>query len=118
MFEFFKDVYAEINGLDSDKIREEKRNTKNQMVKEKKIFNRTTKIIITVVGVLYLVLSFINISVIIRNGFTPMIVKYVLLSMLSIVVMIIIHFKKKEFQIASLIGIAVFIIVNFTFKNN
>lgn len=112
MFDFFKDAYAELNGLDVDKMKEERKNKR----KQSQIFSRRTKIIIVVVGVLYLVMAWMNISMILKSGFSPLILKYVLLSILDILIIITMLIKNKETKIASIVGIALFVIINFLVK--
>src|SRR5665647_2215869 len=108
MFDFFKDAYAELNGLDVDRMKEERKIKR----KQSRLFSRRIKIIIGVVGVLYLVIAWMNISMLLKSGFSPLILKYVLLSILDISIIITMLIKNKETEIASIVGIVLFVIIN------
>lgn len=109
MFDFFKDAYAEINGLDVDRMKDERKNIRKQC----QLFNRKTKIIISIVGVLYLVIASTNILMLLKNGFSPLILKYVLLSILDISIIVTMLIKNRKTEIVSIVGIVLFVIINF-----
>lgn len=115
MFDFFKDVYAEMNGLDYDIIKKEKQLKKEQKA-DGKIINTSTKIIIYVMGILYLIVGSVSISLSLRSGFNLIIFKYILLIILDIVAIILISIKNKNTQLIGLICIGLFMIINFTFS--
>ena len=62
MFDFIRDIVAEANGLDVELMRVERRKKR----KSKALISRGSKIIIFVIGVLYLIVSGVNISYEIR----------------------------------------------------
>jgi hypothetical protein len=118
MFNFLKgnmpdlllDAYAEVNNLDANKIRQEKKKLQQKTF----IFSKAGKIIVILVGILYLFLAATNIVIAINsNTFNLGFAKYILLSILTIAVIILIVLKNKKAEIASLICIIVFIIANY-----
>ena len=56
------DIYAELNGLDPDKIREEK-----SLRKKRFALSRVVKLTIRIVGIFYLIIAAINIIALFTN---------------------------------------------------
>lgn len=112
MLDFIKDMIAEANGLDSEKMKEERRN-KN---KEKHIFSKSIKVIVTIVGILYLFVAVTNISICLRqNEAFIKIGKYLFLSILDLIVMVSLLLKNKKAELTALIGIVLFVLANYIF---
>lgn len=109
MFDFFKDMYAEFNGLDTKKIREEKLAKK----KEKLVLSRTAKIIIRVIGVFYLFIAALSIFAIIKNGYNVIIFKYIIMGLLDIIILIMTFIRSKQAEIAVIFGAVFFIAINY-----
>lgn len=114
MFDFFKrgfDIYAEINGFDTEKMKEE-RLLKSK--KEKRLLSKPVRVIIFIVGIMYLLLSISNISLALEGGGNLfVIVKHTALCLLVFVVLVSLFFKGKKAEIFSICGVAVFILANY-----
>lgn len=113
MFDFFKDAYVELSGLDREKVEEERKAKK----KNDGLFKRSTRSIITVVGLLYLVIAGLNIYNIILAGIEFRIVKYFLLSIIDLFVLVTMQIKKKEMDRLALIGLIIFMGCSFLLTN-
>ncbi len=114
MLDFFKDMYAEINGLDLEVIKKERR---VKQEKYDKIMQRAGKVVIVIVGVLYLVLAGTNISIMIDTGFDISIIKYIILSLIDIATLTTFFIKNKSANIARVILMSLFIFLNFALIN-
>lgn len=108
-----KDIYFEANGFDMDKIREEK---KIKIEKEKKdiiIFNMKTKKILVGVGLLFLIVSIGSLLISHHQSNIAGIIKNIFLIVINITSMICIVIKKKNTEMASIIGMVIIIISTF-----
>lgn len=113
MFDFFKDAYAELNGLDMDKVREEKK--KNR--KKEGLFSKPVRRVITVVGILYLILAGLNIYNIVLAGFEFRIIKYFYLIIIDLFVLVTIQIRNKDAEKFALIGLLLFMGSSFLLTN-
>ncbi len=107
MFDFFKDTFAEMNGFDVTKMKEERKEI--DKAKNKKI----TTIIIYAIGILYFILAVFNVIYILKTQFSYAIFKYILLSLVDVAALILFPRKKNEYQIAAWTLIAIFVVANF-----
>ena len=113
MFDFMKDLYFEMNDYDMDMIREEK---KRKIEKEKAdtiIFKKKTKIIFLVVGILLLVTSVATLIISVKQMNIGSIIKNSILIVLDISTIICMMIKKKQTEVASLVGMALIAIITF-----
>ena len=113
MFDFMKDLYFEVNDYDMDMIREEK---KRKIEKEKAdtiIFKKKTKIIFLVVGILLLVTSVATLIISVKQMNIGGIIKNSILIVLDISTIICMMIKKKQTEVASLVGMALIAIITF-----
>lgn len=113
MFDFFKDVYLETQGIDSDKarkIREERQEIKKL---DRYIFSKKMKISISFLAIIYLILVFITFKFGVTNLSLMNIIKYIILSLTSLSVIVLFLFKSKKTEIIALGLIIIFIIGNY-----
>lgn len=115
MFDFFKDVYYEIKGIDSSIVREEQKKKQLEAKKDRFIFSKSAKVLVFIFGILYLVMSMINIAVMIESGEPSAIhiVRVVLLSLCDIACLICLAINEKKTEIAALILMFVFVIAQY-----
>ena len=112
MFDFIRDIVAEANGLDVELMRVERRKKR----KSKALISRGSKIIIFVIGMLYLIVSGVNISYEIRMGIADYFtLRYVVLSVIDVMVLVFMFCKKKWIQVIAVVGILLFVILNYFF---
>ena len=111
MFDFFRDVYAELNGLDPDKIREEK-----SLLKKRFALSRVVKLTIRTVGIFYLIIVAINIIALFANGISLTIFKYIAAVIIDVIVLVFTFNKSKYSEMIIIIGVVLFIGINFFVK--
>lgn len=115
MFDFFKEAYLESKGLDVEKIKAEKISGREMKKKDKFIFSGNTKIIVYIFGIIYLLITGLNIFLVKESveinayGF----VHYVFLPICDIAALISLAIKNKRAEIVALILILAFIIVQY-----
>lgn len=110
MFDFFKDVYYEMNGFDMDKVKEEKRLKRE--AQENLIFDTKMKIIVGVIGGIMLLcyIATLLFGAVSKNVF--LVIKSVILILLTIGTIICVIINNKKVQLAGIVGIV--IVVSFT----
>jgi len=108
VLDFFRDIYAEMNGLDPQKMREEKLSRKKNLT-----MSRAVKTTIRIVGILYLLIASVNIISMVTNGFNLAIFKYIIAVIIDVVVLIFTFFESKQSKIIVAAGVVVFIGINF-----
>ena len=100
MFDFFRDMYAELNGLDPDKIREKK-----SLRKKRFALSRVVKLTIRIVGIFYLIIAAINIIALFTNGISLTIFKYIAAVIIDVIVLVFTFNKSKYSEIIIIIGV-------------
>lgn len=114
MFEWIRYTVQAAGGIDVDKAAKEKREKKEEKKLKRYIYSTAVKILTIVLGVLYLLISVVSIISIIENGSDLLyMAKYILLSIIDIVVLISLIFGKKKGEIVSIIGSCLFAIILF-----
>lgn len=115
MFDFFRDIYFELNGIDSveaEKIRKEKIEKKRE---KKNIFSRSMKVVIFILGILYLVMAGFNIITMKENnGLNAyLVIRFVFLILCDVAGLICLALGKKKSEIAALILIVIFMLTQY-----
>lgn len=115
MFDFFKDIYYELNGIDSNSIQEERRKKREEKRKERFIFSKSAKVIVFIFGILYLIVGIINMTIMKENAAwnVVQIIRLMLLSICDIACLVCLSIGKKKTEIIALILIFVFIVVQY-----
>lgn len=113
MFDFMKDIYLEMNGLDVAKAREERKVKLEKEKSETVIFNKKTKRFLLIAGVFFLLLSGGGLALSINRADVFGIVKNALLLVAVAVTMVCLIIKKRETEIASIVGMALIILITF-----
>lgn len=112
MFDFFRDIALEMNGIDSEHAEREREKIKRKKKEENFIFSRRTKVIIFIFGILYLIIGAINITYIKeQENIIPYVLKIVFLSAVDISGLICLATGKRKAEVAALILIIVFMAV-------
>lgn len=120
MFDFFKDVYLEVSGVDStaaEAERSEKRTLKDQEKEGKKkiIFSRGTKLLVFVVGIFYLLVTGAGIIAMKEIGELDVvgIIQSILLSVCDIACLVCLAIGTKKTEIAAIILMVVFLFAQY-----
>lgn len=124
MFDFFKDMALELSGTDSDLVREKEKEKLEERRKTKFIFSKTTKVVVYVLGVLYLVMGGFGIYVSLQVGKSAQdvtaglnilqCVKYGFLSLIDIAAMGCLFSGKRKAEIAALVLIVAFVVLMYS----
>jgi len=110
LFDFFKDMALELQGIDADAAKAERKHKRETEQKEKFIFTKKMKTMIIVLGILYL-LMVISLVVTMKNfrDSVSSLVVYSILGVTDIVVLISLIFGKKKGEFVALVGIFLFL---------
>jgi len=111
MFDFFRDILLESQGIDSDKAQREKQGKREQKKLARFIFSRSAKTFIYIVGGFYIALAVFNIVSLWGTESKLSIVKYVFLSLVDLSILVSLAINKKRSEIYALIVIVVFLIL-------
>ena len=112
MFDFFKDVYLEARGIDSDVAKAERDARLEEKKKSRFIFSKGGKLIVFAFGIFYLIVSALNISVLKSTGALTAgkILQIIFLSGCDIACLVCLLVGKKKTEIAALILVIVFVV--------
>lgn len=110
MFNFMKDIYLEMNGIDPEAARKEKLEEKTI---DKIIFSFRSKVVVWIMGIIYLIITVPIIIFTIKTGINISVFKYILLMFMDILILTCISIKKKVTEFISLAAIICFVIINF-----
>lgn len=108
MFEFFKDVMNEINGIDVNTVKEEKRKQREIEKSEKYIFSKSAKRITISFMVLYIIISVL--LCLGANGALA-ILKNIAMAVVALVVIFSLAVGKEKGEKTALISLFVFIVL-------
>ena len=108
MFDFFREMYAELNGLDPEKIREKKGLRKKDF-----ILSRTVILAIRIIGIFYFFIAAFNIISLFLTGVNVILFKYVAAVIVDAVVLILTFYKSRINEIIVIAGAVIFIGINF-----
>lgn len=112
MLDFFRDIALEIVGIDSEKVRQDSRNKKEN--RKKYIFSNGAKTTIYLMGITYLITGGLSVWSVRGKGQIPDMVKFVFLFVIDIAALICLSVKNKKAEIISLILIVIFIIIMYS----
>lgn len=107
MFDFFKDVYYEVHGIDSKSIDCERREKRGKQNKEKFIFSSAQKAIILLLGVGYLLLFLLN-TIVFGIKATGTLVTHILLLAIDIALCVCLMIRNKKTETAALVLMILF----------
>ena len=117
MFDFFKDIMLEMKGVDTEALHEEMIQEKEEKKKKYFILSKGIKGIIYAFGILYLILSLSSLILLKQSGRVE--IYYMILTLISssivIACLICISVKNKKAEIAGLILIGIFFIIQYGF---
>jgi len=110
MFEFFRDAINEVNGIDVKAAKHLKNEEYEREKLNRFIFSKKSKAIIFIIGISYFLYAGMMIAMLINTGINPLyIIKYIILSMLDIIVCLCLLIGSKKFEIVALIGVIIFL---------
>ena len=114
MFDFFKDVYLEAKGIDSDAIKKERLQIKNKTKEKKYIFSSKTKVLIIILGIVYFFISTASLSILkFQKDMIMLSIKFLILSIMDLAIITCLMIPKKKAEIIALIIIIVFVIITY-----
>lgn len=112
MLDFFRDIALEIVGIDSERIRQNYKNKKENS--KGYVFSNGTKKIIYLMGIIYLIIGGLSVWSVRFSGQIQSIVKFAFLSVIDVAVLICLSVKSKKAEIISLILIVFFIVIMYS----
>lgn len=114
MFDFFKDMYFEMAGVDIQSIKKEREEKRKEEKKNRYIFSKNAKLITIAMGVLYLLIAGFEIALLVHfSGSVLLIIKLILQIIIDIAVIICLGSKKKEYEKIALTLIVIFLVFGY-----
>lgn len=115
MFDFFRDMYFEYRGVDSNAAKEERENKLKEKKKDKFIFSKSSKVIVFVLGILYLIIAWFNVATMKEIGALNAykVIRLLFLTSCDIASLVCLAISKKKTEIAALILILVFVLTQY-----
>lgn len=112
MFDWFKEVVMELNGIDSNAARKARMEKREQKKLDYFIFSPVMKALTIVLGVVYIIMAIGVISAVKNMALDSVgiIIRYVLMSIIAIVVIFSLIFGKKKGEIVALVGAFIFVV--------
>lgn len=109
MFGFYKDLFLKINGIEPKSVLKPVEKPKE----EKLLFSNKLKVIVWILGIMYLIVAGIGIYMSFENNVYSSMLKYVFLVPLDVASLILVLSKNKRKQFVAVGTIFLFIIINF-----
>lgn len=111
MFDWFREMGQELSGIDSEVAKKERKEKQELKKLNKFIFSKSAKIGTIILAVLYIVMAGSMISFLKNDGeHLLQIIKYIVMSIIAIVVIFSLVFGKKKGEIVALIGAFIFVV--------
>lgn len=115
MFDIFRDIALELQGIDSEKAeleREKKRlEKKNRDKEEKVILPIWAKKIVSVIAIVYLLSCMGTLPIMFNTNIALLAIRSVVQIVVAIAILILINIKNKKTEIASIVLIVIFFIL-------
>lgn len=115
MFDIFRDIALELQGIDSEKAeleREKKRlEKKNRDKEEKVILPIWAKKFVSVIAIVYLLSCMGTLPIMFNTNITLLVIRSVVQIVVAIAILILINIKNKKTEIASIVLIVIFFIL-------
>ena len=113
MFDFFKDLYLELSGLDLEKVNEERKKKEEEKRKNRYIFSSGAKRTIIIFGLFYLIISYYGIYTLIKTrNINLLLIKFIVLSVIDLCGIVNLYINKKKNEIIALICLIIFFVIN------
>lgn len=115
MFDIFRDIALELQGIDSEKAeleREKKRLEKRNRDKEEKVILPIwTKKFVSVIAIVYLLSCMGTLPIMFNTNIALLAIRSVVQIVVAIAILILINIKNKKTEIASIVLIVIFFIL-------
>lgn len=111
MFDWFREMGEELSGIDSTAAKKERMEKREQKKIECFIFTKKNKVLIIVMGIIYLLMSWNMIMLL--NGMEKSdiyIIKYIIMDLIDIAVIFALICGKRKGEIIALIGSFIFVV--------
>lgn len=109
MFDFFKDIRNELNGIDTLQNKIEKPKEEDKVF----FFKKSTKRIIVITAITYIILTLLTICSLLKNGESNFeyFIRSAIMIPLAVGIIVTSVIKKKKCEIISMILIGIFLII-------
>jgi hypothetical protein len=114
MLDWFREIGQELVGIDSEAAKKERKEKEELKKLNKFIFSKTTKVAIIILAIIYIFMAG-NMIYLLKSykGYLLQIVKYIIMSILAIIIIFSLIFGKKKGEIVALIIGFIFIVMLF-----
>lgn len=110
VLDFYKELYLKINGIEPKEVLKPVEITKD----EKQLFSQKTKLMIWILGIMYLIVAVVGIYTSIKGELYMNMIKYIFLISLDITSLFLVLSKNKKKQSIAIGTIFLFIVFNFS----
>mgnify|MGYP006973345966 FL=1 len=112
MFNYWKELGWELYGYDVAKMKNEKKQKKIEKEKNIIFLNRTTKIVINILSVIYLPICWLSLDGYYHTQNYIGFFFYILMAFLDIGIIVLSNIKKRQTELIAIVGILIFILLN------
>lgn len=110
MFDWFVDTAMQLRGIDAKKVRREKEEKKRLREADKFIFSQKSKIVIAVMGVLYLIMTVSLVAATKGEGLSmAYMIKSLFLGLIDIAALVAMLIGKKKGEIIAAVLVVIFV---------
>ena len=114
MFDFFRDVYLEMQGIDSAEAEKERKEKKREKNADRILLPKSIKVTVYVMGVVFLILQATQIKFTAAKGITSCFITAGLCA-LAVAAMVLISIRKKQTEIVGTVLVVLFIFLMYLF---
>ncbi len=109
MFDWFREVFEEVGGIDPIQAKKERKEKKEEKKLNIFIFSKKMKILFIVLGLLYIIMAGSTVAALKETeGALLYIIKYIMQSIIAMIVIFALIFGKKKGEIVAVIGSFIF----------
>lgn len=112
MFNYWRELGWELHGYDVEKMKNEKKQKKIEEEQNIIFLNRTTKIVINILSVIYLPICWLSLDGYYHTQNYIGFFLYILMAFLDIGIIVLSNIKKRQTELIAIVGILIFILLN------
>ena len=114
MFDFFRDLYLETHGIDSEKAETERKLKAQRKRREYIIFSGRTKAVIIIMAIALIVIQTVQAAAILERGIVFLLTD-IFLCLLALTAVILLLIRKRKTEIAAAVVIGVFAVCEYAY---
>lgn len=114
MLDFFRDLYLETHGIDSQKAEKERKAKQEEKRKTYHLFTGKTRVLLICMAVLFIVIQTFNFPRIVGRGIF-FVLTSIFLCVIAIAAIVLLLINRKKTQIAAAVLVGIFAVLEYAF---